>query len=43
MRNINIITINATAKMFKAANAAGMVMAAKKMKHNDSLCGIEWI
>ena len=36
MRNINMITTNATAKMFKAANAAGMVMAAKNMKKGKS-------
>ena len=35
MRNINMITTNATAKMFKAANAAGMVMAAKNMKKGN--------
>ena len=43
MRNINTISNFVNVNMSKAANAAGMVVAAKKMKQFDSLYGIEWI
>lgn len=43
MRNIITISNFVNVNMSKAANAAGMVMAAKKMKEKDSSFGIEWI